>query len=77
MSTQEECCIAAVAVPGMLKACVKALSFQADRPGVVVRLAYALGNMMATSEEARWQVFSTINDDIKNNYAVSKYLAFD
>lgn len=40
----------------MLPAAVGALKKHAASPGIVVRLAYALGNMMANSDEARWKV---------------------
>nr|XP_027232568.1 armadillo repeat-containing protein 2-like [Penaeus vannamei] len=58
ISTHEECCAAAAAHPGTLPATVNALPRHASSPAIVVRLAYALGNMMANSDDARWQLFS-------------------
>ncbi|XP_047479297.1 armadillo repeat-containing protein 2-like isoform X1 [Penaeus chinensis] len=58
ISTHEECCAAAAAHPGTLPATVSALRRHASSPAIVVRLAYALGNMMANSDDARWQLFS-------------------
>ncbi|XP_050689564.1 armadillo repeat-containing protein 2-like isoform X2 [Eriocheir sinensis] len=58
ISTHEECCAAAASHPSMLPAAVGALKKHAASPGIVVRLAYALGNMMANSDEARWKLFS-------------------
>ncbi|XP_069991169.1 armadillo repeat-containing protein 2 isoform X3 [Penaeus vannamei] len=58
ISTHEECCAAAAAHPGTLPATVNALRRHASSPAIVVRLAYALGNMMANSDDARWQLFS-------------------
>ncbi|XP_064089288.1 armadillo repeat-containing protein 2-like isoform X1 [Macrobrachium nipponense] len=58
ISTHEECCAAAAAHPGIFTSAVAALRRHAANPAIVVRLAYALGNMMANSDDARWQLFS-------------------
>ncbi|XP_042224127.1 armadillo repeat-containing protein 2-like isoform X3 [Homarus americanus] len=58
ISTHEECCAAAAAHPATLPAAVAALRRHAAAPAIVVRLAYALGNMMANSDDARWKLFS-------------------
>ncbi|CAL4074694.1 unnamed protein product, partial [Meganyctiphanes norvegica] len=58
ISTHEECCAAAASHPSTLPAAVAALRRYSSHPAIVVRLAYALGNMMANSDEARWQLFS-------------------
>ncbi|XP_069164537.1 armadillo repeat-containing protein 2 isoform X2 [Procambarus clarkii] len=58
ISTHEECCAAAAAHPATLPAAVAALRRHATSPAIVVRLAYALGNMMANSDDARWKLFS-------------------
>ncbi|XP_071535038.1 armadillo repeat-containing protein 2 isoform X2 [Panulirus ornatus] len=58
ISTHEECCAAAAAHPATLPAAVAALRRHASSPAIVVRLAYALGNMMANSDDARWKLFS-------------------
>ena len=42
--------------PDTLPAAVTALRRHSASPAIVVRLAYALGNMMANSDEARWKV---------------------
>ncbi|KAG7167831.1 Armadillo repeat-containing protein 2-like [Homarus americanus] len=54
----QECCAAAAAHPATLPAAVAALRRHAAAPAIVVRLAYALGNMMANSDDARWKLFS-------------------
>ncbi|XP_063849734.1 armadillo repeat-containing protein 2-like isoform X6 [Scylla paramamosain] len=56
ISTHEECCAVAATHPATLPAAVAALRRHAASPAIVVRLAYALGNMMANSDEARWKV---------------------
>ncbi|XP_063849730.1 armadillo repeat-containing protein 2-like isoform X2 [Scylla paramamosain] len=58
ISTHEECCAVAATHPATLPAAVAALRRHAASPAIVVRLAYALGNMMANSDEARWKLFS-------------------
>ncbi|XP_068250206.1 armadillo repeat-containing protein 2 [Palaemon carinicauda] len=58
ISTHEECCAAAASHPGIFASAVAALRRHAANPAIVVRLAYALGNMMANSDDARWQLFS-------------------
>ncbi|KAK4307958.1 hypothetical protein Pmani_020318 [Petrolisthes manimaculis] len=58
ISTHEDCCAAAASHPATMPAAVAALRKHADSPAIVVRLAYALGNMMANSDEARWKLFS-------------------
>ena len=66
VSTQEECCAAAANHPGLLQAAVKALQKHREHPAIVVRLAYALGNMMANSDDARWEVrFIDLNEVLK------------
>lgn len=56
ISTHEECCAAAASNPATLPAAVAALRRHGASPAIVVRLAYALGNMMANSDDARWKV---------------------
>ncbi|KAF2347330.1 Armadillo-type fold [Trinorchestia longiramus] len=56
VTTQPECCSAAASHPTTLEACVALLATHQRHPAIVVRVAYALGNMMATDEEARYRV---------------------
>lgn len=64
ISTHEDCCAAAAAHPATLPAAVAALRRHAASPAIVVRLAYALGNMMANSDEARWKVSQVKQENV-------------
>ncbi|XP_076064878.1 armadillo repeat-containing protein 2 isoform X2 [Oratosquilla oratoria] len=58
ISTHEDCCAAITEHDKTFPAAVAALKRYKDSPAIIVRLAYALGNMMAKTDDARWKLFS-------------------
>ncbi|CAB3373842.1 Hypothetical predicted protein [Cloeon dipterum] len=67
-SMDETCCDAIVAQQGSLKNFVFLLQKYPERQDLVVRLSYALGNLMARSEHARNQL---LGDDSARNAVLS------
>ena len=56
ISTHEECCEQLVESDLSFRACIKVLKKYPGANNIVVRMGYALGNLMARSESARVKV---------------------